>query len=107
MRDFKRGNTVVLRQKARPVGTVTVEEFKRQTEGEENHWGVPIEYFEIERDGVYLNSELATSLRWNVDGVMPKMLNIAALPDRVQISDEEISINPGFWCSNIHKDQVK
>lgn len=107
MRDFEQNDTIILKQGARPIGTIRGSTFREQTEGEEEYWGVPLRYFEVERNNVYLDSELATSLRWTVDGVMPDMLNIAALPDKFSIDGDEFHVNPGFWCSNIPKDQVR
>lgn len=108
MREFSRDDTIILKDGARPIGTIRRDEFRRQTEDEDDYWGVPMEYFEVEQDGVYLSSEIATLLRWNVDGVMPDMLNIAALPPtRGELSEYDFSVNPGFWCSNIPKDQVQ
>lgn len=105
MRKYIQNNTVQLCENARPVGTVEPSHFNENVEDGE-YWGVPIEYFIVEGDSVYLDSRLASRLRWNVDGVMPDMLNIAALPDRVVVDGDEVNVNPGFWCSNVPKDDV-
>jgi hypothetical protein len=105
MRQYNVNDTIRLKEDARPVGTTTAELFKEQTK-DGQYWGVPVEYFTIERDKVYLDNRLASKLRWTVDGVMPNMLNIAALPDAVQVDGEEVKVNPGFWCSNVSKENV-
>lgn len=107
MREFRRNDTIILKEESRPVGTIRGDEFRRQTEEKDLYWGVPLKYFEVEGDDVFLDARVATSLRWTVDGVMPDMLNIAALPDKVEMPEDEFSVNPGFWCSNIPKEQVK
>lgn len=105
MGQYNINNTVRLKQDARPVGTAEAGYFKQQIENGE-YWGVPVEYFTVEYGKVYMDSRLASELRWTVDAVMPDMLNIAALPDRVEVEGEEILTNPGFWCSNIRKEDV-
>lgn len=105
MVEYNIGNTVRLKQDARPVGTAEAGHFKQQIENKK-YWGVPVEYFTVEYGKVYMDSQLASELRWKVDGVMPDMLNIAALPDQVEVEGKEILINPGFWCSNIRKEYI-
>lgn len=105
MSEYNVNDTIHLKENARPVGTTTADHFREQTEKGE-YWAVPEEYFTVEYGEVYLDSRLASELRWTVDGVMPDMLNIAALPDTVEVDGEEVSVNPGFWCSNIEKNDV-
>lgn len=106
MREFQRDNTIILKEDARPIGTVTADHFRSETKGEDEYWGVPIEYFEVENGQVFLDSDLASRLEWTIDGVMPDMLNIAALPSKVKLDGNEFHVNPGFWCSNISKEDV-
>lgn len=106
MTEYQQNDTIVLYEGAEPVSTIESDIFEEQIEGD-TYWGLPIDLFNIRGNKVYMDSELASSLKWTVDGVMPDMLNIAAMPQKVQLEERELSINPGFWCSNVKKSQVK
>jgi len=112
MKDYQKGEIIQLKEDASPVGTIKSGMFKGQKENG-NFWGIPEEYFEIVDGDVFLKSSLASKLQWKVDGVMLDKLNIATQrPEEVEVNNEEgeteiVQVNPGFWCSNISKEDVR
>lgn len=110
MRNFNRNDQILLKDNARPKAAFPQDTFNDQTEHKDSYYGLPLDSFEISGNSVYLSSEVASQIVWNVDGVMPDSLNIASYPrytDPIEISGEKYHVNPGFWCSYVEKSEVK
>jgi hypothetical protein len=93
---------VQLKSEAEPVLTIGRDEFQEQVSDGE-FWGVPVKYFRIENDEVYLKSSLASELSWNIEEVVEGWVNMNALSQQVTVDGETLYINPGFCCSRIEE----
>jgi hypothetical protein len=71
------------------------------------YYNIPREYFEKEGDIVRLDSRIATQLEWHIDADLVDEYNIACSGGFVEIDGERIGVNPGFWCSNVQKEDIK
>lgn len=71
------------------------------------YMGIPSDYFKIKSQDVFLKSELAKEIEWNLDEEFNNYFNINAKAQTVNIDGKHYSINPGYFCSNISKDKVK
>lgn len=91
---------------AKPKATIDVETFKEHSNNGE-YYGIPLKYFEVTSNAVYLKPKLASKLKWNIDGELPNSYNVNAMTQTVNIDGKTLQINPGFFCSYIKKKNVK
>lgn len=71
------------------------------------YYNIPRKYFEKEGNIVRLDSRIATQLEWHIDEDLVDEYNIACSGGFVEIDDERFGVNPGFWCSNVPKENIK
>lgn len=82
------------------------EQFEALFTEDNRYYNIPRKYFRYENGTVYLDARIASQVRWHIDGELPTQYNIACSGGHATVDDEKISINPGFWCSYIHKDDI-
>lgn len=106
---MKCGDIIKLKDDVKPRMSLDAETFFSLPDDEnakvKTYWSLPEEAFEIDDIGnVYLKSEYAKRLYWNVDEVIDteegSLLNINVA------FDPEGDVNPGAFCSFITMDDV-
>lgn len=86
---------------AYPQINVDEENFKKYVDENGLYSGIPKEYFDIKRDFVYMSSEIAHLLDWNIDFIGPTYINVNAYAKPITIDGETYNIPAGTFCANI------
>jgi len=93
-------------KKARPKMTASAELLKQESTN--LFWSLPKKYFEIERNDLYLSSDVAHLIKWNIDEKIDEntgnVINVNAYPQKVTINGNTYSIDPGAFCSHIKRE---
>ena len=105
---FKYGDTIMLKDNAKPVMSLDAETFFGLPDDEnakvKTYWSLPEDAFEIDDMGnVYLKSEYARRFRWGVDAFFEEtgILNVNVA------FDPEGDVNPGAFCSFVNEEDIK
>ncbi|MFD1570106.1 MULTISPECIES: hypothetical protein [Haloferacaceae] len=69
-------------------------------------WGLPREFFTVERGSVYLDAKVADELTWLVTSHIGSTLEITALPQKFGV-ETEYAVNPGFWAATIDESEIR
>ncbi|CDK38078.1 hypothetical protein [Halorubrum sp. AJ67] len=82
--------------------------FESQIDSETDlYWGLPAEFFTVERGSVYLDAKVADELTWLVTSHIGSTLEITALPQKFVVDGTGYTVNPGFWASTIDESEIR
>lgn len=96
-----------LESDAKPCLTASKTIFKQNCK-DGKYYGIPVEYFEVDRHSVYVKPKLARKLEWIIDERLDNIINIHTAAQKVMLDGEKYNINTGYLCSNISEgDMIK